>query len=139
MGVASYSQLHAFCAERVERDGKTKMKEKACPIPGLMDIYLMEIGGVTPRNSLSSHLSSAIPMLDKTLEGRCFMPVPITSIRRGRLNNDSRSNFDTNKVVISLTVKISQTLRYDRLHSCLLGLINFDESLTNCEILHQDL
>jgi hypothetical protein len=90
----------------------------------------------TPRTSLSSHLSSAIPMVDKTLEGRCFMPVPITSIIRGCLNKDSRSNFDNNKIVISLTVKISEALRYDRLHSRSLGLINFDDSLTNYEILH---
>jgi hypothetical protein len=74
-------------------------------------------------------------MVDKTLEGRCFMPVPITSIIRGCLNKDSRSNFDNNKIVISLTVKISEALRYDRLHSRSLGLINFDDSLTNYEIL----
>jgi hypothetical protein len=63
------------------------------------------------------------------------MPVPITSIIRGCLNKDSRSNFDNNKIVISLTVKISEALRYDRLHSRSLGLINFDDSLTNYEIL----
>ena len=62
------------------------------------------------------------------------MLVPIPSIIRGCPNKAGRSNFDNNKIAISLTVKISEALRYGRLHSSSLGLINFDDSLTNCEI-----
>lgn len=64
------------------------------------------------------------------------MLVPITSIIRGCPNKAGRSNFDNNKIAISLTMKISEELRYGRLHSNSLGLINFDDSLTNCDILH---
>ncbi len=64
------------------------------------------------------------------------MLVPITSIIRGCPNKAGRSNFDNNKVTISLTVKISEALHYGRLHSNSLGLINFDDSLTNFEIRH---
>jgi hypothetical protein len=62
------------------------------------------------------------------------MLVPITSIIRGCPNKAGRSNFDKNKIAISLTVKMSEALRYGRLHSSSLGLINFDDSLTNYEI-----
>jgi hypothetical protein len=64
------------------------------------------------------------------------MLVPITSIIRGRPNEAGRSNLDNNKVAISRTVKISEALRYGKLHSSSPGLINFDGSLTNCEIRH---
>ena len=64
------------------------------------------------------------------------MLVPITSIRRGCPNKAGRSNFDNNKIAISLTVKISEAPHYGRLHSNSLGLINFDDSLTNFEIRH---
>ena len=74
-------------------------------------------------------------MVDKTLKSRCFMLVPITSIIRGCPNKAGCSNFDNKKLAISLTVKISEALRYSRLHSSSLALINFDDSLTNCEIL----
>ena len=62
------------------------------------------------------------------------MLVPITSIIRGCPNKAGRSNFDNNKIAISLTVKISEALHYSRFHSNSLGLSNFDCSLTNCEI-----
>ena len=62
------------------------------------------------------------------------MPVAITSIRRYCPNKAGRSNFDDNKIAISLPVKISEALRYGRLHSRSLSLINCDDSLTNCEI-----
>ncbi len=54
------------------------------------------------------------------------MLVPITSIIRGCPNKAGRSNFDNNKVTISLTVKISEALHYGRLHSNSLGLTNFE-------------
>jgi hypothetical protein len=49
-----------------------------------------------------------------------------------------RSNYDKNEIAISLTVKMSEALHYSRLHSNSLGLTNFDNSLSNCEILHGD-
>jgi hypothetical protein len=65
------------------------------------------------------------------------MLVPITSVRRCCPNKAGRNNFDNNKRAISLTMKMSEALRYGRLHSSSLGLINFDDSLTNCEILQK--
>jgi hypothetical protein len=63
------------------------------------------------------------------------MLVRITSVRRCCPNKAGRNNFDKNKIAISLTMKMSEAFRYGRLYSSLLGLINFDDSLTNCEIL----
>jgi hypothetical protein len=66
------------------------------------------------------------------------MLFPITSIIRGCPNMAGRSNYDKNEIAISVTVKMSEALHYGRLHSNSLGLTNFDNSLSNCEILHGD-
>ena len=62
--------------------------------------------------------------------------VSTTSITKSGPNQADLINFDNNKIIISLTMKINEVICSGRPYVSSFSLTNFDHNLTNCEILH---